>query len=528
MSADTKIHPKSGGGGRKPRLIPAILTLILIACSTIMGCNEHNNPMDAGDSSEIGRFGQGFITPSAWGTAYSTDCATSFWALSVPSQDISTGDIVYQDTGVGTNEFLATRAYVKDNNNQVQSEISLRLYQYFSANYFYDDDFNGGGDASNHLCQHPTVEVTYSREVEAEEGVLRVHVVWSEWNTSYETDNYDLYYRYLEFAVNDDGIGDDPTCDETEWLDFSDSTRDDILPDICVVPSVNDVCVVYQVGTDIKYSYHDYDDMDSPDEWETPTTISSGSNPKWAPRCDGGRFSYDGGTYTPLGGVFAVWSEMVDDEDYENWQVYANECYNRDWAWLGAYRVSFSGMGDDEINYLPQVDILPQSSDIGEAVIVWDNAQWEPHGEVFTNYRVKITATPYHTSCQEYLDYANDCRGADVSCYQRWEYDDMEEDYEWFAVSFQGFVPLSNYWQVRATSYSFYDNGSDYTFNKEQEAYILYSEGQWSFDYPGTAPSIALFWPYNMTTTNKSFILSYIDTDGGSDFDAYRTSGDIN
>ena len=47
MVAKSNKNPNAGGG-QKGLIIPAILTLILIAGSTIMGCNGRMNPMDVG------------------------------------------------------------------------------------------------------------------------------------------------------------------------------------------------------------------------------------------------------------------------------------------------------------------------------------------------------------------------------------------------------------------------------------------------------------------------------------------------
>lgn len=483
-------------------------------------------------STEIGRSGQGFPSIASWGTAYGTDCASSIWAYPVPD-GVTAGDLAQEDEGLDC--FPWACAYVKDNNNQAESEISLKVYDY-AGNERINDDFNGGGDPSENLCQHPSVEVTYSRAENDSTGILRIHVVWSEWVTYHLTDNFDIYYRYIEYPVNANGVQwNSPNDDDTVRLTFSDYQWDDIQPDISVLPTLNDVFLTYLVNKsgradDIVFNRHERADMDDPGEWWSGNscTISSTSNDKWGPRCGAGRFSYGGGTYTPPGGVIFVWSELQENEDYDDWQLYSNE-YNMAMGLQGVSRFSV-GTGNT-INYNPQVDLLPQScSEFGEAVIVWDSAVWDDEEEEFTDYQVVVAVTPYHAVpiYQRDLDYDGMSRAADVSCYQR--IDDMQSEKEWFAVSYQGYDSVNSKWVVRAFSYTFdidYDE-DEVGFYEQTDIPIQNSEGQWSFDYPASAPSIALCDVRDKDYVEDiKFLLMFIDSDGGSDFDAKYTVGTI-
>ena len=523
MSIEAGIHPNAGGGGgRKPRLIPVILTLILIACSTIMGCNGHNNPVDATGSLDIGRSLQGFSSLQSLGSAYSMDCASSIWANPVPDPETYIGDIAPSGSS----------AYAKAivwQSNELGSEVTILVYD-AEDDLEYWDSFSAEAGPGSPLCKHPVVEITYSSEGEDEtDGTLRIHVVWSEY-TDYGSpagNNFDLYYRYLEFSVEDGDVDWSPDEDEICWIECSDDELDDIQPDICVLHSVNDVYIVYLEDNpssrdNIRCACHEYDDMDDPDDWGggSMTVSSSLNDEKWAPSIDAGVFS---GYWSPIGSVAFVWCELVDDEDYDDWQVYYGE-YHEVYG-LGDTQITGISCAENQINYMPKIDIAPQSGYFAEAIIVYDSAKWDDEEEEFYDWRVRMAVTPYHDDDDDHiaLNVYGWSRASDVCCYQPEEGEEWDKE-GWFALAYHR-SEYDDDWAVRAHSGYFivdYEEPGSFTIVDYYDYEFNGSDAQWSFDDPFRIPCIALSNPDGYIR-EKQLYVGYIEDYYHSSYLKYGT-----
>jgi len=482
--------------------------------------------MDIDLSGGFARWAQDFDDPSDWCVGFSLDSASTTWVSTVPD-DIWPGDIAVEDEDLGEGVDTLVTAVVTHTSTAPTSEIRMVLIDK-DGNSAYDDTFSANTGTAQPFCRHPVVEVTYSRGENDTVGVARIHVVWSQFTDGgLQDDHWDLYYRYLKYVVDDEDTEvdwDSPDTDTTVQLPFC-TYDDELEPDICVLATVNDLFVTYLLddgpqGYDyIKGARHQQSYMEYPGTWSTSSTISGSSRyEKFAPRIDGGIFTYRHSAMHAVGGLAAVWNENVSTAGTE-WQVFYNDCDPLS-GWTGT-PVQISPRYDPEtpyFNYLPQVDITPQSSGINEAVIAWSSAC--PTSTVVRD--VMITATPYLNEAVqiitgEEIAVYNQC--PDVACYQMYD-----EDEHWFGLSTYGHDTANSAWDYYVYRFSLevvYGEHGYATFSFEDKVDNP-AEGQWNWQNPFTGPTLCLRWPVT-PVVQTLFGLGWVD----EDYMIQLTEGDI-
>jgi len=497
-----------------------------------MGCNGHNDPVSADSSDTMMRFAQEFNDIYEWPDdydAYSIDSSTATWTYPVPGS-YTIGDIVMGDSPeVPAGRFPVT-AIVRHENDEPDSTIGIRIYE--SGNSLVHTESFSYADKSGDVhidqdyqdCRNPAVEVTYNRE-QGVDIAFKVHIVWSE-RISYGElySQWEIVYRYIEFGLDD----------SREW----EKVRDDYVkvsclyrhneqPDLCVYRPTGDLYAVFRNIVDpystIYATRLPASEPWDPDGWESPDLVSS-SHAAEHPSIDAGCFTEvtpETGI-TAAGQIIAVWSQdEVYDEIYYYPVIYLN-----DWSPVGspdsgdAVAISENEWGTDAV--LPRVEVLPYSSDLNEAVIVWDERP--SIGCVGPNV-VAMAVTPFIGP--EYSDY---CYEVDVDYMQRPDLAAYEgahsgfEDMGLFALASQcNHDGLTNDWDIVAAAFSVEvdDQTEEFNFIREQITPIQCVPERSTIE-EFTGPSISIRdtsisgWMYD------EFAVAYIV----EDFNSYIAFGD--
>ncbi len=482
-------------------------------------------------SGDLTRSAQSFDTWTVWGPGLKLDSASSMWVTPVPT-GIIPGDIAVTDTLGGQVISPLATAFVRHESNENPSYIWLKVADITGA-WRYEERFCAPPELT-HLdvirCSTPSVVVTYSRQDGQNNGLLYVHVVWSQLTRWTDMDSqWDVYYYRKYFRVTGAGICWSPSPpSEIVRVGTVPTQYDEIQPDVAVQANSGLFVLVYnytevlaQGGWDwgiIQYMYgFPWENMTN---WYGPWRLSDvdpqtqSDLPKAAPKVDTGAMNVDLTPGSPLvPSAVAVWTECRPAETLAQtvWMVW----YNR---WVP---VTPGDQLDNDQNItgdyagrpkaLPQVDIVPDSTGaashaVHQAIVSWMTCS--VFNEQYAFPFAVATVSPWFSPLEMFGDpYA---LVPNIASYQ---IADPNQTRQWFGMSYYLSDQDCNAGEVQVRNYSYrveWNTGAT-TFNSEGLAEGPYQDGFWSVETPFTGSTLCLRIPMNPQFEQSVFGLGWFD-----------------
>jgi len=492
---------------------------------TITSCNGNKNPLLPG----IGRLVQSFQSGTEWAEGYSIDSSSTLWIPPLPTGGAADTIAVY-DLNLNPDppvETLVT-AFVRHTSPTAPSDIKLILLKRNGEAAMSPMTISAPPALTGNnerFCRHPSVEVTYSREAESDEGQLEVQVVWSQLTGSSGNQHWDLYYKYILFDVDEEGVDwSNPYEPSITKIYTTISLYDELQPDLCVDGATGDLYVVFNrdygssnceilVASHTNVGYYT-------STWQDANEVSATDDtPKIGPRIDAGPLDMaaEPNPDTTLS-VATVWCEPGE---YSNWQIMYNRWDTDDDPEPNDTEQISMSIENGLHCYLPQIDIVPTDNIDNQAIITWTNANYDD-GEYY-DQKVMITATPFMEASGVPFQDWNYTRCSDVAGYEGvTDAVVFPPPANLFGISYYHSDDESDPgvdWSVEVRRYSYTLNWQSeiVSFSKDKELDVQGSTAYWSSDNPFTGSTLTLRIPAKTNVSRISysyFGLGWINDDG--------------
>jgi len=492
---------------------------------------------------------------------FSIDSASSMWVL---HEDVDkSGDLALTDDFNGEVSTLAT-AFVKANRSVAATDGVIRLVV-FDLNGTVPDfqtDIKADGvyyPSGMYFCRHPSVEVTYFREPGAPEGHLGIHVIWSQLTGMGLDVDWELFYQYYHFIVDENGINWTPAGSflPTTLLASSSPIDDDIEPDLSVDARNGSLLTVYVKTDEPDNTFYQIMAMQgviqpaTPAFWnpiEYPVPSGPPHLEKGFPKIDVGLIDM---TFTPpfieRNTAVAVWSEW--DENLGNFQVWYAEADPLNPGSITSMQLTYSqnftvGPYEYEVwDVLPSVDIPAPSSRSSvnpnlQAVICYsgmDVREWYGVRYVYdTRVHCRITpdivtdfllkGDPGHDANPDMIE----ARVPEVACHQM---NDLLAPDQWFGVAMQATYGMSGQGRTYLATWKYHvDMTGVVQMNTSflDEWYYPFAYPYWSLDHPATGPTLCLReYVIPSTPDNQIFGVGWINDIGNEPQEVMLGQGTI-
>ncbi|HEX9745923.1 MAG TPA: hypothetical protein VGB30_10905 [bacterium] len=510
-------------------LSTALAVSIVICSSLIIGCSggggvDPISPDDAMSSSSdnsLTRTAQAFSTFYEWGDSYNIDSATTIW---VPPIDAGAsgiaGQVAVYDYEVDASPLIT--AIVKSDPGGSGSEISLAIFQSaVDASPEFEDTFSADNDAETTWCRHPTVEVAYCNEDDANaEGYIFVYIVWAQLNETDSVENVDLYSkRYIiDFNGSINWSTDVTESGEILLTDTQSSNElDEVEPDLALKLD-GDLLLAY-VRTeyanfdeaDILAIEADYDDTDPTavlsigTEYAVSYNVSGLPNTRnFAPSIEVGMVDSfaDGEDDT----AYCVWTQQIYWDSNPSFMPAPYVVFYNVWDSEGSATPGNQTpitSGGNNADALPKVDLIPVPASISlgedayqEAVISWTHFDYSVDGtpgdwgdQHYEDPEIHVTVSPDFSS-DLYAITSEYGIAPDVACYER-----SSGQEAWFGLAYYygdtgGDLGEWEWDGVYTRSFS-YDTSHNITWEDDYSSND-FAPTFWSLLSPFTGPTLCL------------------------------------